>query len=181
MIGDFGDDGILLDDASNTTVAGNYLGVDVSGSGSFDNTNAGVEISGGSGNTIGATTTSGRDLISGNTGDGVEITGSATGNLIEGNVIGTDSSGTAALANHNGVVIDTGDSSNTIGGTTSGAANLISGNSADAVEIGGTGNLVAGNLIGTTADGSAALANGYGVVLISQGNTIGGTAAARAT
>ncbi len=50
--------------------------------------------------------------------------------------------------------------SNTIGGTTAAASNVISGNTNDGVEITGsgtTGNVVAGNCIGTTAAGTAAL------------------------
>ncbi len=86
-----------------------------------------------------------------------------TGVQIEGNYIGVNATGTAALGNQgNGVLIggpsgaagnNTGGSAdNTIGGTTAG--NVISGNSGDGVEIGGsgtTGNVVEGNYIGGNA------------------------------
>ena len=59
-------------------------------------------------------------------------------------MIGTDVTGTAAIANGNdGVEIDTGATGNTIGGLTStpgtGAGNVISGNTSDGVEITGSG------------------------------------------
>ena len=59
------------------------------------------------------------NLISGNAGDGVEICGSGTtGNVVAGNLIGTDATGEAALPNGaDGVQIDSGASNNTVGGT----------------------------------------------------------------
>ena len=74
-------------------------------------------------------------------------------NLVEGCYIGLNAAGSAAIANRSdGVEIDSGDSGNTIGGTAAGAANVISGNDNEGVEINGsgtTGNMVAGNFIGT--------------------------------
>ena len=86
-----------------------------------------------------------------------------TGNIVEGNYIGTDSTGLHALPNYDGVLIQNGAADNTIGGTTAAAGDVISGNSWDGVHIvdGGTsGNVVEGNYIGVTASGSAALGNG---------------------
>ncbi len=60
----------------------------------------GVAIAGAVGNTIGGTTTGAGNVISGNTGDGVDITGSGTtGNILEGNYIGINAAGTSALLN----------------------------------------------------------------------------------
>ena len=53
---------------------------------------------GGSSNTIGGTT-SVRNLISANTGDGVGIFAGAANNQVAGNLIGTNSGGTGALGN----------------------------------------------------------------------------------
>ena len=86
-----------------------------------------------------------------------------------------------AIANHDGVVIDTGASGNTIGGTAAGAGNVISGNANAGVALVGTGtsgNVVAGNLIGADVTGSTALGNVmFGVVLYEgpSDNLIGGT------
>src|SRR5207249_480982 len=73
---------------------------------------------------------------------------------------------------------------NTIGGTSSGARNLISGNQIAGIQLAGTGvsgNLVAGNYIGTDAAGTSDLGNAGPGVTISAGaanNTVGGTSAA---
>ena len=83
-------------------------------------------------------------------------------NLVQGNMIGTDMTGTVAIGNTGaGVLVGDGSSANTIGGPVGGARNVISGN-AEGVLITGattTGTLVAGNLIGTDANGTAAIGN----------------------
>lgn len=74
-----------------------------------------------------------------------------------GNYIGTAKSGTAALGNESGgVLISYGASRNTLGGTASGAGNVISGNVSSGVDIGpnSIGNMVLGNRIGTDASGT---------------------------
>ena len=81
--------------------------------------------------------------------------------LIQGNLIGTDVTGTAALGN-GGVGVDIIDApDNVIGGTGHGEQNIISSHGMDGVSIRGveaTGNLVAGNFIGTDVTGTFALA-----------------------
>ena len=91
---------------------------------------------------MGGTTASARNVISGNGGSGVEIAeAGTTGNLVEGDFIGTSSSGTTSigtnikpLGNMNGVYLFNA-YSNTIGGTTAGARDVISGNLVDGVQI----------------------------------------------
>ena len=185
-IHDFLDAQILLEGAGGDLVQGNYLGTDPTGTKRGGGTASGVVIDGTSNNTIGGTTASARNLISGNADDGVGVLGlSARGtvgfdNLIEGNFIGTNVNGTAALSNNVGIGVFTRASRNTIGGTAAGAGNVISGNVASGVGIsqtGTTGNLVLGNLVGTSVNGVAALPNLVGIDLFSgaTGNTIGGT------
>src|SRR5215831_15815525 len=164
-------------------VAGNYIGTDKSGTTALPNSK-GIRISGGTNDTIGGTSATARNLISGNSGSGIEIIGSATTNhLLRGNFIGTDVNGTAVLANGgNGVVISGGANTNTIGGTIFGAGNVISGNSGLGVFITSTGttaNSVEGNRIGTDASGAVALGNQTSGVLIghADGNSVGGTTA----
>src|SRR5439155_26415227 len=133
-----------------------------------------------SNNTVGGTTAGARNLISGSNLDAVTFhTSGTTGNVIAGNWIGLDVTGTAALPNARyGVRIDSGASGNTIGGTAAGAGNLITRNSGGGVLIdgsaGGTAStLVAGNLIGLAADGTTALGNGtltYGVLITQSAN-----------
>jgi hypothetical protein len=142
------------------------------------------------GNTIGSTLTITigtkvvglGNVISGNSGDGVQLTGTGTSNnQVEGNFIGTDSTGKKSIANNVGVAIRSGASSNTIGGTVSGAANFISGNMTQGVLItGASGNLVQGNFIGSDTSGDISVANMMGGVAIQGGatdNVIGGTSA----
>ncbi len=84
-------------------------------------------------------------------------------NLVEGNYIGTDVTGTAAIANAGPGVLIKEASSNTIGGPAAGAGNLISGNADDGIfnsNPASTDNLIQGNLIGTKANGTGALGNG---------------------
>lgn len=107
----------------------------------------------------------------------------ATGNRLEGSFIGTDATGTMALGNFFGVLINEASSGNTIGGTTSEARNLISGNSSgDGIQIcGAHENLVEGNLIGTDMTGGVALGNrssGVQICAFGTRNTIGGTVTA---
>jgi len=110
-----------------------------------------------------------------------------SGVLIQGNFIGTDVTGTFAMGNTDGVLFQ-GSNNDTIGGTTPAAANVISGNTSDAVvmsnQTGNTSyndsaNLIEGNYIGVTASDTSTLANGNDGVDINStgGNIIGGTAA----
>ena len=119
------------------------------------------------------------NVISGNTGHGVFVNG-GSGNIIQGNLIGTDEMGMAALGNSlGGVVIITG-ANNTVGGTNPGEGNIIAANAAGVTLSGGgiasSGNLVQGNSIGTDASGMLNLGNSGDGVRISFGfnNSIGG-------
>jgi hypothetical protein len=187
-----GADGVFLSGTgtSGNAVEGNYIGTDFTGASALPNADSGIAIlANAATNTIGGTVAAAANAISGNAGDGVFISGSGTsGNLIEGNFIGTDTTGNAALGNSgNGVEIDGGATNNTIGGTARGDGNVISGNGGGKNysgvfihDAGTSGNVVAGNLIGTGGAGTAVLANSLNGVDIEEeatGNTIGGTTA----
>ncbi len=174
--------GIVIDHSDANTVAGNFIGTNTAGTSALANGADGVLITDSStGNTIGGTTAGAGDVISGNAANGVEIDGSST-NTIVGNLIGSDVTGSTALGNgSDGVLITVGSSDNTIGGTISGARNVVSGNSVNGVEISGGSNTntISGNLIGSDVTGTVALANGQAGVEItgSDDNTVGGAAA----
>jgi hypothetical protein len=107
---------------------------------------------------------------------GVEVEGAS--NTVSGNFVGTDASGTLDRGNggFGGVLVD-GDS-NTVGGTSPAARNVISGNDGEGININsGAGHKVQGNLVGTKKDGVGALGNtGVGVfVHDAQRNLIGGS------
>ena len=127
-------------------MAGNFIGTDATGSADLGNGRYGVNVSGAAGNTIGGTAGGARNVISGNDAEGVRIQGvGATGNLVAGNSIGTDATGTADLGNAvDGVFLAS--AGNTVGGTAAGAGNVISGNDGNGVVLvaGATGNVVPG-------------------------------------
>ena len=87
---------------------------------------------------IGAGGSTVRGLVINRFAGGIFISGGG-GNHIEGNYIGTDVTGTLALGNqYNGIAIES-SSSNTIGGTTTGAGNVIVASGLDGIEVNGTG------------------------------------------
>ena len=180
--------GILLRGSNvvNETIAGNFIGVDASGTNAMPNSIGGVTIDTGSrSNMVGGRVAGARNVISSNQGNGVLLRGPGViNNTVAGNFIGTDASGTNALPNTvGGVTIDTSSCSNVIGGTVAGARNIISGNQGNGVllrGIGVTGNTVEGNYIGTDVTGTKSVANTVAGVTIDTGagsNLIGGTIA----
>lgn len=115
-------------------------------------------------------------------GNGI-VLNTAGSNRLEGNFIGVDPSGTQARGNGlDGIFIDN-TGSNSIGGTTTGARNVIAGNTGHGIQIAGvaaTFNLVQGNSIGTNVGGTLNLGNGGDGVRVNAGanNSIGGSVAA---
>jgi hypothetical protein len=174
--------GVYLGRGSNNVVQGNRIGTDVTGTAALGNGRAGVYLENASRDQIGGTASGAGNLISGNFGDsgasGVYIAGAGTDNVVQGNTIGTDVSGTAALRNGYGITIQNGQN-NLIGGP--GAGNLISGNWFAGVQLLSrlAGNRLQGNRIGTDATGTRALGNsGEGVAVsdVASNDRIGGTA-----
>jgi titin len=187
VIHSFDSDGIQLDTSGGNTITCNLIGTDDDGTTDLGNSEHGIFVSNIPNNTIGGTSDSERNLLSGNGNHGISIqSSSATGNVVQGNYIGTDVNGTSALGNSwSGINLQDAPS-NTIGGTSPGARNLISGNTWHGVRIYGatsTGNLIQGNYIGTGATGSETLGNSrYGVNIASDAsdNDIGGTSSDQA-
>jgi parallel beta-helix repeat protein len=180
--------GILIESNDNT-IAGNYLGVAPDGRSSAGNSASGVLIFGASGNTVGGTVAADRNVISGNGDKGVQIQRTtpssptpATGNVVEGNYVGTNATGDAPVANAlDGISLVWGAQGNAIGGSVPGAGNLVSGNGRIGISVFDTssGNLIEGNYVGTNAAGAGAVGGNpeCGIVLISASNTVGGTSA----
>jgi hypothetical protein len=174
--------GILLyNTGGSNKVVGNWIGLDSNGTGAEGNKKHGIMVQGPN-NVIGGTSAADRNVISGNGDAGVFLfTYKANHTTIKGNYIGTDYTGSKPVKNKNGVHVN-GGQYNTIGGTTSGSRNVLSGNVHDGVLIntgGATHNVVQGNYIGTNAAGAGRLGNGwYGVEVSQSYNTVGGTSAA---
>jgi hypothetical protein len=181
IIDGFGDSGILLSSGGNNVIAGNYLGTNTTGSAASPNLVAGITISNSSNNVIGGITTAARNVISGNTQYGIRD-GDGNNNVIEGNYIGTNATGTLPIPNLIAGVEVAGslnpvNHQNTIiGGTIPAARNVISGNVIGVQLYSGTKTVIEGNYIGTDVTGAAALANTFAGVQIldtASNNTIG--------
>ncbi len=173
----------LAAESFNNRVAGNWIGVDATGTKALGN-QWGVRLEHTKNNIIGTNSDSiadsdERNVISGNTLEGISIVdANAIGNHFRGNFIGTDPTGTMAVANLIGVNIANGSNGNFIGTNGDGQfddieGNQISGNQFLGVYIGQTGtdnNVIAGNFIGTDRTGSSALGNnGYTSIVIDPG------------
>jgi hypothetical protein len=154
--------GIELRSNGGDILEGNYIGTDVTGSMALGNS-IGVSVSSAN-NTIGGTATGAGNVISGNLGDGILFSAGATGNVVQDNLIGTDATATVSLGNgQNGVHLLSA-SGNAIGGTGSGAANVIAFNGNDGVLVDtGMGNSIRQNII-------YGHDNGLGIELINGGN-----------
>lgn len=144
--------------ATYNTIKGNYIGTNVTASDSVPNGN-GILLSGASFTSIGGSVAGDRNIISGNRLAGIAMAYSGTRfNTIKGNYIGTNVAGTGILSNYTGVYLKSNANSNTIGGSTAGERNIISGN----IEMGlciesADSNLIIGNYIGPDATGVAAM------------------------
>jgi hypothetical protein len=180
-------DGIRLLTNGGNKVEGCFIGISADGATAQSNTGSGIDIESSPNNTIGGATPAARNVISSNTSStNIVINGAgSSGNTIQGNYIGTNAAGTAAMA---GSVIGVqivgnlaGTGSNIIGGTTAAARNVISGNSSIGIDLHENtvnGNVIQGNFIGTNAAGTAAIGNGDGIDLVrANNNTFGGTVA----
>ncbi len=179
LVSSNGSNGISLigSQAYGNRVIGNYTGTDVSGTADLGNRGYGIGIEGGAFDNLVQ-----GNLSSGNNRAGVGISDWGSNyNVVIGNHIGTDASGTQAIPNDECGLLGS-SSCNRIGGTGPGEGNLISGNSAGVCFYGpgAVGNLVLGNFIGTDLRGGQPLPNRSGVVVgTGTGHTmVGGATAA---
>jgi len=192
VIDRFNRQGILINfaaSATNVRIQGNYIGTDPTGTIAKPNAFNGVQIGDGNSNNFigsdgnGVNDLAERNLISGNTQYGIILEGTGTtGNVVAGNEIGTDASGTAAIPNGlDGILIYRAAQSNLIGGSNSSDRNIISSNNRFGVYVLGAGtsnNQIQGNYIGLNANGSGNLGNiGAGIRLEqATNNTVRGNA-----
>jgi photosystem II stability/assembly factor-like uncharacterized protein len=171
-IGRFRNAGIQLSGCDNNVIQGNYIGLDASGTVARSNSN-GILVALSSNNLIGGTTAAARNVISASGFDGIGISGND--NVIQGNFIGTNAAGTAAISNGiSGISISSSPFANTlIGGTAPGAGNLISGNQRG-ITTNGSATTIQGNLIGTNVTGTSKIPNGTGVDARGTNTLVGG-------
>jgi hypothetical protein len=184
--------GILVQSNGNTIV-GDFVGVNPAGTAQMPNGGDGIRVLDASNNKIGSTNPADRNIVSGNTLDGIHVEGAlttpATGNLIQGNFVGVGANGvsrvgtrTAPIPNAGALGTDSGNflfgieisggNNNTVGGVTAGARNVV-GFNGEGVEIdnGGQQNIVQGNFSGVGADGVTPVKNLLHGIVLRSSNT----------
>ncbi len=167
--------GLSIVSAKGNVIQGNVIGLTAAGTSALPNgaanpyAGAGIAISAATnngalaatGNLVGGTVSGAGNVLSGNDGAGIYLVSATTAsNVIQGNLIGTDSTGTRAMGNSIEGIYMYQASSNLIGGSVTGAGNIISANSAQGVFLtNASWNTIQGNLIGTAANGTGNLGN----------------------
>ena len=149
VITNVGDEGINIQGSGVTghVIQGNIIGLDPDGSTTANAGDVGIAIISGTGNTIGGTAAGARNIISNNF-EGIEI--NSNDNVVQGNYIGTDITGTLDRGNRSddGVEIRNSATGNLIGGTAEGAGNLIAYNALSGIYLdSGDSNSIVGNTI----------------------------------
>jgi hypothetical protein len=169
---------IIGQTTTGNVVSENFIGSNSAGVGDLGNALEGVRIDAAPGVRI-TGNGNGSQVISGNN-VGVAIVGpTASGTVVTGNFIGTDTGGSLELNNSlQGVLIDN-SPNNIIGDSGTSNRNLISSNhwGVEIAGAGSTGNLVQNNIIGTDITGDLPFSSEIDAVLIRQGasnNRIGG-------
>ena len=164
-----GNYGMYLAGTTDTvTILGNYVGVGTDGLTDLGNTNDGIRLL----NTttdvsIGNGAPSGRNIVSGNSGDGIEVFGGSTNTTIRGNYIGLAADGSIIRRNNvRGLVLranaSTGGQNNALvdGNVISGNGAGIDITSAAIGTLGASSTInITNNLIGVAADGTTARGN----------------------
>ncbi|KAA1425011.1 choice-of-anchor D domain-containing protein [Mumia zhuanghuii] len=166
--------------AQGNDIAGNRIGTNAAGTAAVANLLGISLLSGALDTRIGGTTDADGNLVSGNVSHGIEVAGAAKGTVISRNRIGTNAAGTAKLPNRSQGIAAITAAKVTI------QSNLISGNGETGVWASGLAgsdpHLIADNLVGTNAAGTAALDNvSDGIRLSATGDPSVPTAYAKVT
>jgi len=145
-------------------IQGNFIGTGRFGLSPLPNEKNGVHIENAGNNFIGGVEEGAGNVISGNKGSGIYITGETSRlNRIQGNFIGTEEDGLMPNPNEKDGVHIENSPENIIGGTAPNSANVISCNNLTGVVIKGakaSGNKIQGNRIGTNKDGTGLIITG---------------------
>ena len=151
---------VFIGSLTTGTIQNNYIGTDVTGTVALPNGGPGLNVVGGSTGILVGGPGSG-NLISGNTGDGIDVGFFVADVTIQGNLIGTDVNGTVALPNAAGIVtVAPSPTGLVIGGTGAGEGNLVSGNTTTGMNIQSDGAIIQGNAVGVDGSHLLPLPNG---------------------
>ena len=173
--------GIHIGGIDEITAKGNLIGTNAAGGAAIANS-VGISCFGCTNLTIGGTNATDRNIISGNTNAGYNSGGTGTSSVsFFGNYIGTDITGENDLGNGaEGIRMQHPASNYTIGGSSAGQGNVISGNGDDGIHLNDNATVL-GNKIGTDKDGVSDIgndANGIFIQSVGTDNTIGGNSSA---
>ncbi|HMO52688.1 MAG TPA: hypothetical protein PKE26_10275 [Kiritimatiellia bacterium] len=173
--------GIHVNGGAGTVIQGNYVGLNFNGTVALDNRQYGISINNATNVTVGGTGVF-RNVIAASRLTGLVIGGSSSNVMVQGNYIGLNAAGSAAIPNGTtGVGVDASDV--TIGGSGT-LGNVISGNNSFGLEVNTGRNVrVIGNTIGLAADGATPMPNASGGVRLRGGSTgvlVGGISDAEA-
>ncbi len=165
--------GIQVDTgSSNVTIAGNWIGSDATGNAAAGN-QRGVVLAGTTASTVGGTAAADRNVIVGNTQEGIRNGSSSAGNTFAGNYVGIGANGSTALGNGSGIAVN-GSNGSIIG--TAGVGNVIAASSGHGLTVSEHDAVVQYNRIGTDASGTLARGNASGGVRVQASSVlIGGT------
>ena len=164
--------GVVIDGAYQT-LQGNRIGTDPAGTNAMANFEGILDsASSGGHHVIGGPNPGEGNIISGNSNNGIIL--NSAHNRVQGNLIGTNAAGTAALPNAEGLIL--GGPYGYIGGPNPGEGNLISGNNYAGIRTTGIndGTIILGNIVGADINGTYAIPNAGGVNVFGINLTIGG-------
>ncbi len=159
-------------------IVGNYVGLDATGTTALPNGTRGISMATtADSNIIGGTDAGAGNVVSGNLQRGISL--NSKHNIVQGNILGMNATGTQALVNgQTAIYIDA--DSNYVGGSTTATRNYIVSSSNGLTVNKGRGNKVVGNYIGLSMAGNAALTTAGGGITVSTAATetsIGGASA----
>lgn len=165
-------EGILIGEsggpADNTLIINNHIGVNASVDGVLPNSADGIDVIEGSGTTIDG------NVVSGNEFDGIEISAvnsnTSQRTVITGNYVGTNSSGADLGNDSDGILIE----ANPASGSREVEifnGNVVGHNGADGVRLDGDRHDIAGNYVGTNANGDD-LGNGDRGIELNGGSSV---------
>jgi hypothetical protein len=182
LISGNGQNGVFFDgnDINFVSIIGNRIGTNLAGTAALANGGSGIHLNDANITQVGSVDPTAGNLISGNAIDGIQMTGNASGTEIQGNLIGLNAAGSAAIPNsQNGIQFV--DATGTVGGSAATSRNIISGNGQNGILLFGSSNVgIRGNYIGTNQDGTAGVGNTASGIHVLNGtnHAIGGNTAA---
>lgn len=161
--------GILINGSRNNRIEGCYIGTSLDGMSASGTGNFwGIQIAslGVSANMIGdSNNVNARNVISGNSSEGIDFQNDADSTYVVGNYFGVDAAGTGALPNGTAIRLGQQTRHIHIGAGGPNGRNVISGNSNYSIYSEGSDIFIVNNYVGLNAAGTANLSNDFGLWL----------------